>query len=139
MVLGFNEGGINITLAKTAYSPGDVVKGSITVNLKNSKFGKELRLDVYGEREDDQYQLKENRRYILRQMIAGEQMYCDGDVFPFSFKIPANIKRKKMNGVHLRPFKHYTGEKPSKWFVQASLDMPLTFDLNHRIGIKIKQ
>lgn len=138
MVFGIGDGDINIWLPKTTYQPGELVQGKITISLKNPREGRELRVDVYGESEETEFKINHTRAYILRQMVAGERTYKDGDTFEFSFILPANIGKKKAGGLHLGAFQHYTGEKPSKWFVQAALDVPLFFDISHRIGIKIK-
>lgn len=137
MVLGIGEGEINISLSKINFSSGETVKGRITLNLKRPKLARDLMLEVYGESADDSYSIKETRRYLLRQMLCGEKVYKDGEIFRFEFKLPDNIEHKKTGSVHLAALQQHMPEKPSKWFVQASLNMPLSFDLNHRIGIKI--
>jgi hypothetical protein len=51
--------------------------------------------------------------------------------------VPLNILKKNTNAVKAGAFQKYCGEKPAHWFIQVSLDVPLAFDVNNRIGVKI--
>jgi hypothetical protein len=137
MVLGIGDGEINITLSKSNIKPGEIVKGKVTITLKKPHLARDLSIDVYSETDEEGYSLKENRRYVLRQLIAGEKIYKDGDTYAFTFTIPKGLETKKSVHTHALGFEQHTGERAAIWFVQASLNVPLAFDITHRIGVKV--
>ena len=137
MVLGLGEGAINILLPKTELCPGKKVKGQIILSLDKPKKARELRIDLYGESPEHEYGVHENRRYVVREAISGERTYKNGEKFEFSFIVPENILLKSSNSVKAHHFQKFFGDRPSHWYLQASLNIPFSFDVSNRIGVTI--
>lgn len=150
MVLGFLEGNkIEITADKQTYISNDTIKGQVTLTLGKPKKAKELRIQFYGEYPDHHthYSSRGSRasttmRKIFEQKIqlSGSKEYSAGtSTYPFEIKLP-EIKRAQQSGISLGPINIPLGTDPvatSQWYLEASLDVGMSFDVSKKMRINL--
>jgi hypothetical protein len=142
MVLGLFEGSIDIVVDNQFYSPSQTISGKVILNLKAPKKAKKLRIQFYGERKVRRNMGRNDttERILVQEIVlSGEQEYPAGTVvYPFELKLPSlekpkapfagnNFFEKFINALAtVDPYSNV------KWYLDASLDLPLSFDINKR-------
>jgi hypothetical protein len=164
MVFGIGEGKVDIILDKTSYSLGDVINGKVVLTLNSPKKAREFRLRFWGERTarrnfttHDAHGVASTRSsmtnetiYEMKITLDGEKEYSGGE-YPFQVKIPG-VEGKQPNdlvGGNAEGVKNVLGAvlnvaeefgavpAPARWYVQASLDLPISFDISKKVQINV--
>lgn len=145
MVFGFFEGGLELRVNGTSFSPGQKITGTVVVNPDKPKQARELRVLFYGEimtRSGRHHNIQ--RILQTRQIISGEKMYSRGESFdfeltlpqPLEFQAPDNAVGDAIAAIQLIAASMVPAQ-PRGWFVHATLDIPGSADLNKRAQITI--
>jgi len=141
---------IMLTLEKYDYKPGDVIKGTITLNLKKPTMARKLEVAFVGIKIQSQSggvriggttssrhqhtQPSHQIIYNFRMPLDGEKEYQEGN-YPFEIKIPSNILQSEPNlegklGAAVNVFKALGGVSAhTEWQVEAQLDVPMKLDI----------
>lgn len=143
MVLGFGEGQIEITTDKSVYHSGETMKGQLKLTLNNPLKAKELRLLFYGEvhqsRRDSRGHRHSSIRHIYEHKISlsGEKEYPAGvQTYDFEFGLP-DVPKPTV-GIALGPISIGQPDQLTQatWYLDASLDISLSFDVNKKVRIE---
>ena len=135
MVFGIGEGEIEITLGPTTYTPKETINGKLKLRLPKKIQAREFRVEFYGEVERGS---KVERVFRAVQKLGGERTYKDGEVFNFSLTIPEQANPPEAQGT-FGSIRDIFAPKPRNWFVHASIDIPMSPDVNSRISIYMKR
>jgi sporulation-control protein spo0M len=161
MVFGIGEGKIDIVLEKLDYSPGEMLMGTLKLQLNSPKKARNLRVRFWGERN-----VKKSRRsapgtanmgpsssgrqlvdaneivYEFTVTLDGEKEYTSGE-YPFQIKMP-DIPGKTPESLGgatemAAGIAQTLGLTPSpvRWYIQASLDLPMSLDINKKVQITL--
>ena len=135
MVMGIGEGSLEITLDKYTFSVGDTINGKIILKLNKPKQANSLRVEFYGEiLKKSGKSTHMQRVHHVKAEISGKRQYQPGETIAFSLKVPSDINYPKakgfIEGLLSKP-------RPQGWYVHASLDVPLQFDINKRVKVAI--
>lgn len=140
MVLGIFEGEIEIITNKQTYYSGEKITGRIKLTLNKSKQAKALRLQFYGEvpsRNSNKQRIQKREIIVSRNKTypAGESYY------DFELLLP-NIPRNKIGasinvpdlakGLMNTMVNVFDPVKRAIWYLDASLDLKMSFDINKR-------
>jgi hypothetical protein len=155
MVFGIGEGSIDIVLEKLNFSPGDMLMGTVKLKLNSPKKARNLRVRFWGERKvktsKQQYDSKSHQFvktpissneivYEFTVTLDGEKEYTSGD-YPFQIKMPDYSEKKPdVPGLEVAAEVAQTlGVLPSpvRWYLQATLDLPNSFDINKKVQITL--
>jgi len=155
MVFGFLSGGIEIALEKFNFSPGEMIKGKVFVDLKKPIKAKQLKIGFYGLRifterirtqRGTETRTKKEFIHKFEMPLDGEKEYLKGE-YPFEIKIPENIQlqvKVPKEGILGTIFK--TVEILSttlgvtsriEWYLEATLEIPMAFDIKKKLAINI--
>lgn len=141
MVFGLFEGNkLEITLDKPAYKFGEEVTGKVLLDLKKPKKAKKMRIQLYLEYEtmrpvmrtvgnpprQEQVQETNTERTAQQELVLdGEKEYGAGHFeYPFKF----TCQNVDLAGGFIRN---------NGWFLDASLDVQMSVDVNKRIRLNI--
>jgi hypothetical protein len=139
MVLGIGEGKIEIVLEKQGFSSGEKLKGKVRLSLNQSKKAKELRVKFYGEKHVGSGK-HHHVDYLYQQEIKldGEKEYPGGtSEYSFELQLPAPERPVQGEGVIAGVLGFLAGDPWAhvKWYLDASLSLPMSFDINKKIQI----
>jgi len=150
-MFGFGKKLIDVILEKYNFSPGENVKGKISLTLDKIIHAKQLRVALIGERtspvtktqpDGKSYQTQEKTYVFNFQMpLDGEKDYQQGE-YTFEIKIPLNVLQNvplegKIGGILKTIQVLSMASSRISWYVQANLDIPLGFDVSKRVQINI--
>ncbi len=137
---------VTLVLEKYNYSPGETIKGTVTLNLKKPTKARKMTVSFVGqttERYRGSNGRSEHRTIdVFRfDMPLGLEKEYQNESFNFEIKIPDNILQQEKFpgsldpdstlgkvaafGVALSAARRY----PIEWLVDARLDIPLKFDV----------
>jgi len=154
----FSKGKANIAIVKFNYLPGDVISGTATLTVDKPSPANEFSISLIGERKvnvrrrnsDGHYttETETTRIYDFKQPLDGEREYSSTKEYPFNIKIPADIlagmQSPQMSGAagtllnFAQGMAAVTGNAPRyNWYLQASLDIPKSLDINKKVDITI--
>ena len=154
MVLGIGEGNIDIIVDRIAFQRGETITGKVVLKLSQPKKAKELRIALIGERETRKtkrvragtgytQQSYNTTEVIFNQNIPldGEKEYPAGEkAYDFEFKAP-DIGSKAPEGVAGIALSIAAsvlgGAGPIRWRLDASLNLPMAFDINKKLALNI--
>ena len=141
MVLGIGEGKVELILDKTSYIPGEAIKGKVNLSLGQPQQARALRVEFFGEierrtgnRRSGQHRTIE-RVFVVQKQISGEKSYSNGEAYGFEITVPANALPPKQSGVIVSFLNFFT--PTPRWYLQATLDMPMKLDMNKKIPIQL--
>ncbi len=150
MVLGIGEGKIEITTEKQSYAPGEKLKGKVTLTLNQPKKARELRILFYGERRvkgPTMYTAGSSNRGNVERIypqdiqLAGEQEYPAGaSEYDFEFTLPSPQRITPQADNPLAGMVGMLVGDPwarVKWKLDASLNLPMSFDINNKMQINL--
>ncbi len=135
MVLGIGEGRIEIMTEKFSYGSGETLMGKVILQVNAPKKARALRIQFYGVRKLHSYSGGKHRtrtETIMKQelVLDGEREHQTGTTeYPFEFRLPS-IPRPVGGGDALVNLADPYGDV--KWYLDASLDIPLSFDINKK-------
>lgn len=142
MVLGLFEGSINIKIEKTSYLPGEIIKGEVTLKLDKPKKAKELRIMFYG-----QYHTRHGKRrrteriWVQTHSLSGAIEYPAGtSTYSFEIQIPQHTQPQSQTitlGSISIPVGMSDPVKRATWYLNASLDVSMEFDVNKTMQISL--
>ena len=143
MVLGIGEGKVELELSKTSFVPGESITGKVKLFLNEPEKAHEVRIEFYGEIVKRRTAMSGGHHhssstvekvFLVQKQLDGERAYKDGETFDFSLTIPENALPPKPNGIVMSFMSFFTAA-PRAWYVHATLDMPMKFDMNKKIQI----
>jgi len=146
MVLGINEGSLDIILDSTQFKPGEMIKGKVKLDLKSAKKAKCLRIEFYGEIEAKRRRHGKREETIERVHeqscdLDGEKEYPAGvSEYPFEITLPLIEARTPAEGMVGKVF-DFLAPDPltrTKWFLDAVLELPLSFDINKKMQVDFR-
>ena len=150
-MFGFGKKQIDVILEKFNFSPGETVRGKISLNLDKPAHAKQLRVALIGEkistrmerRSDGRTYPKEEKTYIynFQMPLDGEKDYLKGE-YTFEIKIPTNLSQNiplegKIGGI-LKTIQALSmaGARIS-WYIQANLDIPMGLDISKKVQVNV--
>jgi sporulation-control protein spo0M len=162
MIFGFGAGKIEIILEKFSFSPGEIIKGKVSFDLKKPTLAKKLKITLAGVRITTQQvrrpdntpytKTRENFIHHFEMPLDGEREYSRGE-YPFEIKVPDNISDASLQkeaqggilGAVLKTAEILSGMPsaiPSatsrvEWYLEASLEIPKAFDVKKKIEITV--
>lgn len=143
MVLGIGEGKIDVFLDKNTFSNGETIRGRLKLELIGSKKAKELRIELRAERTVSSGRGKRRNEivYSFVLVLDGEHEYNGAKDYNFEVSLPKMETKVKPTGI-LGTFADITqfigfGASPIRWYVQASLNMPWSFDITKKVQISV--
>lgn len=147
MVFGFGRGKIEINLKKYNFSPGDTIKGKISLKLKKSVQAKTLKVGLVGEKVTKEFRRTSDTRtrqkktyfFNFEMPLDGEKEYLKGE-YSFEIKIPSNVLQTPKGAVGdiIKGIQVLSGKDiMMSWYVIAKLDIPSGFDISKKIQINI--
>lgn len=152
MIFGFGRGKIEILLERFNFSPGEVIKGKVSFELKKPVLARQLKITFAGLRTITRQiitskgtpstETKRDFIYHFEMPLDGEKEYLKGE-YPFEIKIPADVlqrapKPEGFLGTLLKGVKYLKGTTTRiDWYLEACLDIPKAFDIKKRVKINI--
>jgi len=159
MIFGLGAGKIEIFLEKYIFSPGEIIKGKVSFDLKKPTLAKKLKIILAGVKiTKSQYrdargasstETKSDFIHRFEMSLDGEKEYSKGE-YPFEIKIPGNVlgatsmPKEAQEGILGAVLK--TAEVIGKmsgttsrieWYLEASLEIPGAFDVKKKIEISV--
>jgi len=137
---------ITLILDKYDYTPGEKIKGKVSLNLKKPTQARKLEISFIGSKREMQTGMgigptsnnkrgsKRVRIYDFKMPLDGEKEYQKGE-YPFEIKIPENIHQTSQKlegkvGTAVTAFKAISGVHTRiDWYVKAELDVPMKLDI----------
>src|SRR3989344_5226021 len=156
-LFNFGIGGIELKLEKYEFVPGEVIKGHVSLKLKKPIKARQLKIALFGTRETRQHSKvvvfgvrmrsgagsSYSKDYVFNfeKPLDGEKEYLQGE-YDFELKIPANVLEGPYGSGALatvaKTAQFLGGALTNiKWFVEASLDIPMGLDVRKKIQINI--
>jgi len=147
MVLGIGEGKIEIVTEKQSYSAGERIKGKVRLTLSQPKKAKELRIRFYGERKVRSVAVgsrsgtstRVEQVYPQEVSLGGEKEYPSGVTeYDFEFLLPTPQRTAAQGDNPIAGIIGMLAGDPwanVRWFLDASLALPMAFDINRKMEI----
>ena len=147
MVLEIGDGEIQIVLDRKEYSPSDTIKGKLLFRLESPVKARGVKLALFGERKEmhkhytGKYASSHPvfvRVFHEKQVLSSKKSFKNGDEVQFSFKLPGGaLFDVKKRGVLADIFASL--EPKTNWYIVATLDLPLAFDISSKTRVNVKQ
>lgn len=142
MVFGFGEGSIEIRLEKLSFSAGETIRGKVFLKVDKPKKARRVRVEFFGERTVGYGKNRRTERvYAFSLDLSGEREYVGAFEYPFEILIPSDAGSKQLPndtlGTIMNVASVFGGVSPTRWFVSASLDVPMGVDISKKIQISI--
>ena len=148
----FGPSKITLMLEKYSFAPGDMAKGTITLNLKKPTYARKLQVSLIGVRRVRQgNSWKWQTVYDFNMPVSGEKDYQTEQV-AFQLPIPQDILQPKTSqqaiqeglqnklgaaGSFISALSVGTGV--TKWKIRAQLDVPKALDVKIDQDIQLYQ
>jgi hypothetical protein len=145
MIFSFGRGKIEVFLEKYNFSPGENIKGRISLKLKKPIRAKALKVGLVGEKKTTQYgasstSQRKTHFYNFEMPLDGEREYLEGD-YNFEIKIPANVLQAQPGGAVgdiVKGIQLLSGKDIKiSWHVIAKLDIPSGLDVSKKVQVNI--
>jgi len=145
MVFGFGKGKIEVSLEKYNFSPGEIIKGRITLKLKKPIRAKALKVGLVGEKKTTKYETSSTSQskthfFDFEMPLDGEKEYIEGE-YNFEIKIPANVLQAQPGGAVgdiIKGIQLLSGKDVRiSWHVIAKLDIPSGIDVSKKVQVNI--
>jgi len=147
MVFGFGKGRIEVFLEKYNFSPGETIKGRISLKLKKPTRAKALKVGLVGEETKREFEKTSGTRqtkthfFDFEMPLDGEKEYLEGE-YNFEIKIPANVLQTPTPGGAvgdiIKGIQLLSGKDIRiSWYVIAKLDIPSGFDVSKKVQVNI--
>jgi hypothetical protein len=145
MVFGIGEGKVEITLDKGSYGSGETINGRLSLTLNSPKKARKLRVQFYGERTKPRRgrSSSSTERIMVQEVqLDGEKEYPSGTKeYEFKFQLP-NIQRPAqsaeqglMGAITNLVTSMADPYANVRWFVDASLDLPMSMDISKKMPV----
>lgn len=146
-MLGIGDGEIEIVLDRKEYSPGETIRGKLLFRLESPVRARGVKLALFGERKEmhkhytGKYASSHPvfvRVFHEKQVIKPRKSFKDGDEVQFAFKLPSGaLFDVKKRGVLADIFASL--EPKTEWYISATLDIPLAFDISSKTRVNVKK
>ena len=150
MVFGFGKGKIEVILEKYNFSPGESIKGRISLKLKKPIEAKALKVGLVGEKATTEFGKTSGRGmstsqskthfYDFEMPLDGKKEYLEGE-YNFEIKIPANVLQSQPGGTVgdvIKGIQLLSGKDVRiSWHVIAKLDIPSGLDVSKKVQVNI--
>lgn len=147
-MFGFGTRKIDLQISKYDFSPGEIIQGSISLNVKKQTKAKAVTLRLVGQQKTTKFsstpnaipQTKKAYIYDFKQPLDGEKEYLGEYHYNFQIKIPENILGSLTTafGSVLKSAEMLLGQSSQiKWYLIASLDIPWGIDTSKKVQITI--
>jgi len=151
MVFGIGEGKVIITLPKTIFSAGEIIRGKAKLEMSAPRQARSLRLDLC--RVEHRTSTHTNSRGLRQNSshneevveftkpLSGEKMYGGGEEYEFELVAPAgkptlNLPSSPVSGI-ITALASFATPAP-RYFIKVSLDMPMAVDVSGKVQIQIQ-
>jgi hypothetical protein len=149
MVFGLFEGSIELQLDKTNLAFGETVHGKLNLKLKKEKQARQLRVRLEAIQTQRTMSSKGSRTqetviYSTEAILDGEKTYMPpGQEYEFSIQAPARTALPAQIeggiGTAIKAVQMLSGmQSYTKWYINASLDIPGGMDINKRVQISVQ-
>lgn len=154
-MFGFEKGKIEVVLEKYNFKPGETIKGKLKLKMKKPTKAKQLRVmfagvksssssgvNVFGSSSSDSRKGKTQYIHKFEMPLDGEKEYTEGE-YDFEIAIPADVLQRGSGpggtlGTAMQAASFLTGTSTRiEWFVQASLDIEKSLDVNKKVQVNI--
>lgn len=140
MVLGIGEGKIGIVTEKQNYTNGEMLKGKVTLDLNGAKKAKGLRIKFYGERRVQRGKSSHIEKIMIQEFsLDVEKEYPAGTKdYEFQFQLPTLQRpQQSQDGGIMGGIMNIISSMSDpygnvSWFLDASLDLPMSFDISRK-------
>jgi hypothetical protein len=154
-MFGFGKGKIEIQLAKYQFAPGEIIEGSVVLNVKKPTKARAVRIGIIGERIQSSFDVgigpsrnrtssQENQTiFEFSQPLDGEKEYSGDSSYVFKLKIPDSVvTQPKIGegtiGTLVKAAQILSGDNSQiKWWIVANLDIPGGLDISKRVQINV--
>jgi len=156
MIFGFDRGKIEISLEKFNFSPGEIIKGKVSIELKKPILAKQLKIGLFGlkiitrrvttPKGTPSTETRKEFIYQFEMPLDGEKEYLKGE-YPFEIKIPANILQttppptQGAIGAVIKTIEMLSSLSGAtskiEWYLEATLAIPRGFDIKKKVNINI--
>jgi len=134
MVLKARKDRIEIVIPKRDYSSGETVKGQLVLTLNQPKRARALRVELRAEQKgaiaSRGIGVAVNTVYKSVFPVKGKGSFSSAK-HNFELRLPKSAQEAVKKKAH--------GAGPVRWYVTASLDVPLAFDITDRKEITVDQ
>ncbi|MCD6414419.1 MAG: hypothetical protein J7L23_02205 [Candidatus Diapherotrites archaeon] len=135
-MFGLGKGKLEIRIPKKDYLRGESIEGTIVLHLNQPVQARELRVVLSaikntGSGRNSSFVTVYERKLVL----DGEHVYRGGD-YRFKFDIPEGVPVSSKPKLQIGPVKVFPGSR-GIWLLNASLDIPNSFDVSKNIRINI--
>lgn len=153
MVFGlFSKGTMNIQLQKMAFSQGESISGTVTMQLKKPIQARGVRICLIGEQKTTQY--RNGKMETSTQQIFNLPVQLDSEkeytTQPYSYNfelkapqisnnssLPGGAAGTAIKAVGFLMNGTIAGAGAVSWFIDASLDVPKGFDVSKKLQISL--
>lgn len=154
---GFGKGKVEVVLEKYQFSPGESIKGKVSLSLNKVVKARGMKIRLVGEKKTSQMpqigirrEIKLNRQsrttnifdFTLPLDKAGD--YSGNKEYNFEIKIPENVLQNEPNfgegmlGTFAKLGQAISGTSNRiRWYLQAYLDVPMGFDISKTVEINV--
>lgn len=155
MVFGFGKGSLELSLKKHNFSPGDTIRGKVSLKLKKVIKAKKLAVVFAGKKRIIQSSIsfrRGSRRRSTRTKtvyvhkfelkLDGKKEYSKGE-YSFEIAIPNDILQRALRmkgalGTAIKAIQLMEGAVSRiEWYVEAYLDIPMGLDVRKKVQINI--
>lgn len=146
-MFGFGKGKIEIQLSNFNYSPGDVIEGTIKMNINKPIKARGVKIRFYGEKEISNFDSSTKRNiesnkiiFDFTQPLDGEKEYLGESSYNFKIKIPKDIPSLPdgVAGTVVKSLQILSNQSSrTNWYLNAFLDIPMGFDVSKKVQINI--
>ena len=147
-MFGLGKGKIDLKLDKLQFRPGDIITGTITLQLKKPVKAKGVSVQLLGEKKVRQrtgtkIHTHTTKIFDFSKPLDSEKTYATEEKkYQFKINIPANIaaetKIDSPLGTAVKAINMFVGASSQiKWHVIARLDVPWAIDVTKKVQINI--
>jgi hypothetical protein len=147
-MFGFGKGKVDVALEKFNFSPGEMIKGKATLELKKIVKARGFKVRLLGERKSRHFDSKGSHDsvetvYDFEEQLDGPKEYSGTSTYNFEVKVPSDIASAPnvggIAGTLIKSAQMLTGITPNtvQWHILVYLDVPLGFDVSKKIQITI--
>ncbi len=152
MIFGIGEGKIDLVLEKMNFAYGETVKGKLKLDLPKPTKAKELRVELSAIKKVQEsirsstgktrYANHDKVIYSFKLSLGGDQEYLTKE-YDFELKLPPPPVQSTQPvpgwiGEAMNVLTAFSVASPVRWYVNASLDRPMSFDVSKKVQITVQ-
>ena len=133
-----NRGSLDLRVNGASFLPGQTVTGTVALNLTKPIKARALRVAFYGTVSRGKRH-SPRRIFHIVQIVSGEKIYSPGESYAFQLPISPPLEFQQPEGTlgDIMAAGSTGLVQPRGWYVHATLDIPIAFDLNTIVQIAI--